>query len=288
MTHPSLVVRSQSQIRRRDGVLGLTHPQDRTLVRAALRSLMKEGWIRDSRAEWLADFSHLTRQVACSQPRLVLVDPALIAGDSDGEAITRIAAIASAAPVLAVGNSGSLSLSEWLAVRDTGVQSVVLIDTVDPLEELTAALRSALTGQEMEEVLSCLGDFLPEWCCRLLRRAIPWAHRGLPDDGVPAMNPDSLASLWMRGAHAGQLHYILKKEGLPPAGWLIRWMILTRAVSEVERGSPTQGVAFALGFGSGKALDNYARRFSGTGIRKLTRSSMVDLFRDVLPPQADL
>lgn len=242
---------------------------DLNRVRSAFRAMEQRGW-GSIRVEAVGSLRELVTRTQEYLPTMMVIDPTLVSPrHSAGEVVTRLTQVIPGVPMAVCAQSSDLGPKQWIELRELGVLGFIVADEDTSPQAIVAELTKLEGVAELGEALRWVEPLLPDWCARLLRKAAPMVNRGAPRTRAP-FGPERMADLWMKGASPEQLRYTLKKEGLPTTGWLIRWLTLLRAVVMLEAGAGTTRVAFTLGFASRKALDNYARRFTGAGVQSLT------------------
>jgi AraC-like DNA-binding protein len=251
-------------------------------IEAAVRVLSRRGRsslvVRSAR-----DWRELRSASEVLSPRLVVVDPRRLKdGRGAPEAIARLRRLLRGVPLVAWATKKPLPPRIWIALRELGVTVVIQEGEDDHPFAIALALERALGAARGEVAVASLADALPGWVVNLLERAYPRAHRGLVDEGEPALTTEVLAALWMTGATPRQLRYRFAREGLPPPGWFCRWLIALRAASLREALGTWEQVAYVLEFDSSRDLRRFVRRLTGAPPSELTVERLVEFFRSVV------
>jgi len=182
-----------------------------------------------------------------------------------------------AVPTVAFGRVDRLPLQEWLSLRDSGLAGVLEDDILEEPERAARTLLDLGTLVNGYSTFAALEGSAPPWFLDLLRRGFPVARRSVGGD-QRALTCEVLAGLWMRGGSVRSLRHVLEAQGLPPPGWLVRWLIALRSVHLRSRMKSWDAVSYALGFGSGDALRKVMKRLTGRPPRDVTAEHLLSLF----------
>jgi AraC-like DNA-binding protein len=217
-------------------------------------------------------------------PDLFVVDPCAGPGGLfDVRSVARLTRWFPAMPILAFPSCRKLPAGAWLRLGAFGVSEVIGDDESERPYVIARRIRRFVASAGSVQVIETLEGVVPARWRALLTRAYPLAHRGASDEAYATrLSVPLLAHLWMTGATRDQINAALRRDGLPPSGWLIRWLISLRAVMLRPARRTWEQVAFELGFGSADALRRFTKRFTGAAPSQLTAEDLTGLFREVV------
>lgn len=234
--------------------------------------------------EEATSWEDLKRKGRETLPDLFVVDPcAGPGGRFDVRSVARLTRWFPGMPILAFPSCRRLPASAWLRLGALGVSEVIGDDQAEQPYVIAHRIRRFARSAGSLEVIERLEGTVPDRWRSLLTRAYPLAQRGLSDEAESAhLSVPLLADLWMKGATRDQINAALRRDGLPPSGWLVRWLISLRAVMLRPARRTWEQVAFELGFGSADALRRFTKRFTGTAPSQLTAEDLVGLFHEAV------
>lgn len=245
-------------------------------LRSAAISMGELGW-GSLQIRPYSNWQALTRDSAARQPELLILEPTVVGGAcTDLQAIGRFLEICPSVPVIVYASGSEISPRGWMALWSSGVEEVIDAEEDTSAFTIACRLRGFAGVMDGRRVITRLQDAMPHWCLRLLLRALPIARRG-PNDGK--MTSSLLASLCWKGAAPHHLNYRLRRDGLPSAGWLVRWLVCLRAVGLRSHRPNWEAVALELGFGRVEELRVYVHRLCGRAPTKVTEEWLLALFQ---------
>jgi hypothetical protein len=254
-------------------------PLDLVRIRAAVREMGEVRGLR-LRVVEAATWSAARDLILCEAAGLVLVD----AGGPDGfqsmlESTIAIRRHAPSVPVVIWGGAAEVPPEAWMKLRDAGVQGVISEGARASRGSIAFELGRAAGLSLPLDAIEALSPVVPPWGLRLLRKALPLAHRGLEDDGEGRLSVSLLADLWVRGGSPEGLTSALRRASLPPPGWMVRWLIVLRGVGLRSILPTWEAVAWELGFRSRRDLRRFVRRLTGRAPTEVSASHLEELFR---------
>lgn len=186
--------------------------------------------------------------------------------------------LGSMTPILAYPSGREISATAWMRLFQHGVQDVIEA----PQDQMPAEIAYRIInigGLSHNQVIDSLAECgVPDHWLRFFRKAFLHAHRQL-DQGEPSLSASRMATLWMPGARDHQLQDALRSQGLPPAGWIARWLIVLRAVTMKPVANTWKCVAVDLGFEDQRHFRRFVRRLTDLPPTDLDTELLISLFR---------
>jgi len=183
-------------------------------------------------------------------------------------------------PIVVYAAEEELDLHAAHHLGRIGVPKVIRKGVDDDPERLADTLVQVAAFGSGMRALEEVSRGLPDPFVRLLRKGYRAAR--MPENPrTGRLTAATLCGLWMAGAHRSTAAAALRQAGLPPPGWLARWLVGLRAVAQLGNpGARPEGVARALGLPSAAALRELLRRLTGRPTRGVRTEDLVRAFRD--------
>lgn len=226
------------------------------------------------------NWKSLVAAASVSHSDLVVLDPCLWpAQEKVARDVSQLSRRAPHVSIIAYPSHCQLAPQTWLDLRDAGVQGVIDGVMVRTPFQIAQLLRRLGPMGRTLQALRLLENQVPTWCVRMLERALGSSNRGPCGYGSGRLSVGQLTDLWVVGGSESGLRSALRRAGLPPPGWLVRWLTALRAVTLASFLDGWETVAYELGLSSRRDLRRMVKRLTGQPPTQLTVRDLITLFR---------
>ncbi|HSJ24703.1 MAG TPA: hypothetical protein VK929_08560 [Longimicrobiales bacterium] len=243
-------------------------------------------WMRENRRGLLIlhdceSWRHIDRQLTAIRPDILILDPCARA-DSMGyyDILPQVMRLALRSPVVAYPSGRDFPIDGWIKLARHGLMNVI----EEPKDQIAGEVAELiLDACGLAHAYATVGRLAGLGISRdwidFLQKIFLDAHRALPDDGKLSLSVPRMAELWIRGSKPHHLQDSLRMDGLPPAGWIARWLIALRCVTLKPVLGTWESVAIRMGFESYRDLSKFIQRLTGHGPAKLSSEQLLTMFR---------